>query len=122
MHELSICQAIVAQVEQIARQHDALVASVTIRIGPLSGVEAPLLERAYPLAVAGTPLWSSRLVIDLLPVRVRCRGCRQESIAAPNRMLCGECGDWHTELVSGDELLLASVELERAAVAHATLQ
>lgn len=29
-----------------------------------------------------------------------------------NRLLCGACGDWHTRIISGDELLLESVELE----------
>ena len=113
MHELSICQAIVAAVERIARQHDAAVASITVKIGPLSGVEATQLEQVYPLAVAGTALDRARLVIDFVPVRVRCQACGEESPAAPNRIVCAHCGDWHTEIMSGDELLLASVELER---------
>jgi hydrogenase nickel incorporation protein HypA/HybF len=29
-----------------------------------------------------------------------------------NRLLCGACGDWHTQVIGGDELLLESVELE----------
>ena len=114
MHELSVCQAVIAQVERIARQHDdTRVASITLRIGWLSGVEGSLLERAYPLAVAGTSLSAARLVIETSPVRVRCRSCLAESDAEPNRLLCGVCGDWHTDLTSGDELLLTSVELER---------
>ena len=75
MHELSVCQAIVTQVEQIALQHQAEVFSITLRIGPLSGVEASLIEQAYPLAVAGTGLSAARLIIDSLPVRVRCLSC-----------------------------------------------
>ena len=122
MHELSVCQAIVTQVEQIALQHQAEVFSITLRIGPLSGVEASLIEQAYPLAVAGTALSAARLIIDSLPVRVRCLSCHEETVAAPNRMLCARCGDWHTELVSGDELLLASVELNRNIPTDVTVQ
>ena len=33
--------------------------------------------------------------------------------ATANRLVCGSCGDYRTQLVSGDELLLASLELER---------
>jgi hydrogenase nickel incorporation protein HypA/HybF len=29
-----------------------------------------------------------------------------------NRLTCAACGDWHTRVISGDELLLESVELE----------
>jgi hydrogenase nickel incorporation protein HypA/HybF len=123
MHELSICQAIVAQVERIAAQHAATtVASITLRIGPLSGVEAMQLEHAYPLAVAGTVLDRARLVIDSVPVRVRCRTCLEESAATPNRLVCAHCGEWRTDIVSGDELLLASVELDHAEALSAILQ
>lgn len=102
------------QVEAIAAEHAALgVSSITIRIGPLSGVEPDLLRHAFPIARAGTIAAAARLVIECLPIRVRCEQCGAETDAAPNRLLCGACGDWHTQLVSGDELLLASVELQQ---------
>ena len=122
MHELSVCQNLVMQVERIAREQNARVSSITIKIGPLSGVEAALVEQAYPLAVAGTCLSAARLIIDSLPVRVHCRICKQDTVAAPNRMLCAHCGDWRTELLSGDELLLSSVELSRDPIAEMALQ
>ncbi len=45
-------------------------------------------------------------------MRVRCRTCKAETDAEPNRLICASCGDFRTELLSGDELLLVSVELE----------
>jgi hydrogenase nickel incorporation protein HypA/HybF len=112
MHELSICQALVAQVEGIARDRTGRVTAVHVSIGPLSGVEARLLADAYPLAAAGTAAESSRLEIETAPVRVRCRTCDAEGDAAPNRLLCAACGDWRTDLISGDEMLLLRVTLE----------
>ncbi len=112
MHELSVCQGLLQQVEVIAAQRAARgVANITIRIGPLSGIEPELLQRAFPLASAGTVAAAAKLVIEWLPIRVSCEQCGVETEATPNRLLCGACGDWHTRLVSGDELLLASVEL-----------
>jgi hydrogenase nickel incorporation protein HypA/HybF len=122
MHELSVCQALIAKVERIATEKQAQVYSITLKIGPLSGVEPALLEQAYPLAVAGTVLSAARLVIESLPVRVHCQRCDQDTVAAPNRMLCAACGDWHTRLLSGDELLLSSVELSRGSIAAVTVQ
>jgi hydrogenase nickel incorporation protein HypA/HybF len=113
MHELSVCLSLLDQVERIAREHDAdRVERILLRIGPLSGVEAPLLENAWPLAAAGTVAESARLDIEPAPVRVRCGECGAETEATPNRLLCGVCGDWRTRLVSGDEMLLASLELQ----------
>ena len=112
MHELSVCQSLLEQVERIAADHGAeRVERIRLRIGPLSGVEADLLRSAYPLAAAGTIAEGAELDIEPAPVLVHCVSCGAETEATPNRLLCGACGDWHTRLVSGDELLLASLEL-----------
>ncbi len=112
MHELSVCNALVDQVENIARQHDAVaVDTILLQIGPLSGIETSLLEHAYPIAAAGTMSENAKLMIESLPVRVRCTQCGAESEVEPNRLLCATCGDFRTNLISGDEMLLARVEL-----------
>jgi hydrogenase nickel incorporation protein HypA/HybF len=113
MHELSVCQGMLRQVGEIAAEHaPCRVTRIIVRIGPLSGVEPTLLQQAFPIASAGTAAGAAELLIENLPIRVHCETCGEESEAAANRLLCAVCGDWHTRLVSGDELLLASVELE----------
>ncbi len=112
MHELSVCQGLLDQVARVAADHGALgVKHIVVRIGPLSGVVPELLQQAFPLARAGTMAADAALTIEELPVRVHCDACGADTEAKPNRLLCGECGDWHTQLIGGDELLLASVEL-----------
>ena len=112
MHELSICLALLDQVQGIAREHRAeRVERIVLRIGPLSGVEGPLVQNAWPLAAAGTIAESAKLVIEPAPVRVQCRECGAETEAAPNRLVCAACGSLQTRLASGDELLLAHLEL-----------
>jgi len=114
MHELAICQALLDQVESIAAERKAhCVTSIIVGIGPLSGVEAQLLQNAYTIASAGTVAENAELVIDQLPVRVKCTQCGSESDALPNKLICKQCGDWRTTLVSGDELMLLKVELEQ---------
>lgn len=112
MHELSICQSMLKQVSVIAREHQASsVMQITLRVGPLSGVEPKLLQSAFPLASAGTIADEATLLIESLPIRVQCRSCGQQSEVSPNRLTCHHCGDYKTQLISGDELLLANVEL-----------
>ncbi|MBA2659372.1 MAG: hydrogenase maturation nickel metallochaperone HypA [Nitrosospira sp.] len=112
MHELSVCEALIAQVEQIAISHGAQsVESVRLRIGPLAGIEPLLLQHAYPFASAGTVVAGSMLVIERVPLKVSCETCGAETEAEPNWLICGVCGDYHTKLVSGDEMTLMSVEL-----------
>jgi len=113
MHELSICQSLMNQVESIALERNAqCVTSIILAIGPLSGVEADLLKNAYSIASAGTVAEQAELIIETLPIRVKCNQCGSETDASANKLVCKKCGDWRTTLVSGDELLLMSVELE----------
>mgnify|MGYP001557360193 FL=1 len=116
MHELAICQALMNQVESIAAERNARsVVSIVVGMGPLSGVEAQLLKHAYPVASAGSIAEGARLVVEKLPVRIKCTQCGNESDALPNKLVCKACGDWRTTLISGDELILMRVELETAA-------
>lgn len=113
MHELSLAQALVEQVEDLANRHGATgVYLVRVRIGPLAGVVAELLATAFPLAAAGTRAEQARLDLVMAPVRVRCQTCGAEGEAMPNNLVCGVCGDWHTNVVSGDEMILETVELD----------
>lgn len=115
MHELSVCQAMMAQVEAIAAREGARsVASITIQIGPLSGVVPELLQQAFTIARAGTLAAEAELLTERQPISVRCLECDAESEAEPSRLVCAACGSYRTQVVSGDELLLASVELDLA--------
>ncbi len=115
MHELSVCQALVQQLESVsATNGGGAVEVVRLRIGPLSGVEAALLRHAFPLAAAGTIAAGAELLIEAAPVVVHCNECGADSAAAPNRMLCGACGGYRVRMISGDEMLLESVELAAA--------
>jgi len=114
MHELAICQSLLEQVENIAEERAAKsVTSITIGMGPLSGVEVQLLKNAYPIASAGTVAQDAELVIEHLPIKVKCSQCGSESDALPNKLTCKQCGDWRTTLISGDEMMLMSMELEK---------
>ena len=116
MHELAVCQALIDQVDRVSRENGGRrVLTVTVAVGALSGVEGQLLERAFPLAAAGTVAEGASLVVESIPVAVRCRTCRAESEAAPNRLVCGACRDWQVDVIAGEELLLQRVEIETVA-------
>jgi len=118
LHELSVCQALLAQVSQIAAGRGATaVERIVIEIGPLSGVEPALLERAFTVVRAGSCAAHAVLSIETPGVRIRCLTCDAESQPAPNRLICGLCGGYRTRIVAGDELRLRRVELNVPAAA-----
>ena len=113
MHELAICQALIGEVAAVARaEHAASVSDVYVSVGPLSGVEHPLMQNAFPIAAAGTVASNATLHLEATPVRVTCPECGRESEVPANRLVCKYCGHWQTQLVSGDELLLQRVVLD----------
>jgi hydrogenase nickel incorporation protein HypA/HybF len=122
MHELAVCQSLLAEVERIAATHRAVsVSRLVVAVGPLSGVEAPLLDRAFEIARMGGIAQSADLEIEQCPVTVWCENCNISSEVKPNALLCAECGSWKVTLKSGDELLLKSIELEeRESAEHTT--
>ena len=112
MHEMSICQGLMDQVERIAREQGASrVDIIVLSIGPLAGVEADLLSRAFEVARMGTVAENARLEIQTGPVMVECRKCGASGEAQVNRLLCPSCGDWQVNLIQGDELLLLRLEV-----------
>jgi hydrogenase nickel incorporation protein HypA/HybF len=115
VHELSICQALLTQVAGIAAGHGGgAVARITIEVGPLAGVDAAQLAGTFEVMRAGSCAAQAALVIESSGVVVECMSCHARSAAAPNRLLCGECGGYRTQVVAGDELRLRRVELNVA--------
>jgi hydrogenase nickel incorporation protein HypA/HybF len=82
-----------------------------LRIGPHPEVEPHLLEQAFPIVSVGTVTAGAGLAIDSLPVTVSCTGCDSTPSILPYRLVCANCGDWHTTLVSGYELKHYRMEL-----------
>ena len=117
MHELAICQDVIAQVERIAQQHQAIaIERIEMQIGPLSGVEAPLLKSAFTIACSGTIAENAELAIESMPIKVKCRSCNKESVVTTNNLICNHCGDWKTQLISGDEMILKRIEMDTETV------
>lgn len=114
MHELSVCQGLLHEVEVVARDHSAeRVLSIVLRIGPLAGVEPALLREAFTLASAGTLVAGADLVIERTAVRLECNECgKQAEARSVNCLTCPDCGSWRTRVLEGEELLLVRVELE----------
>ncbi len=113
MHELSIAQALIEQVEAAATKEHALrVVRVVITVGALSGVDAEALRSLFPLVAEGTVTADAELVIEPVPARVTCRACGEEAPAEGYFTGCTACGSKDVELSSGRELNIKSVELE----------
>lgn len=76
MHELSIAQNIIESVLQEMTSRKLIsVNSVGLRIGRLTNVDAEALRFGYECLIAGSALAGSRLEIEDVFARAKCRAC-----------------------------------------------
>jgi hydrogenase nickel incorporation protein HypA/HybF len=120
VHELSIAQALVSAALQHADDGAVeaavgrpVVREVHVRIGALSGVVPHALDFAYDVAVHGTPLAGSRLVITFVPAVVHCAGCGADAtLDGPIALLCPACGALTGDVRAGYELELSHLVVD----------
>jgi hydrogenase nickel incorporation protein HypA/HybF len=113
MHELSLAQALVDEVERIRIKEKAVgILSVTVVIGALSGVNREALEFVFPMVAEGTCLERAALEIHETPAGVRCEACGRETRPDLAFFRCGECGSSRVRIVKGREFLIQSVQIQ----------
>jgi len=113
MHEYSIVQALMAQVEAEARKHKAIsVERIELKIGELSGVEVELFRTAFETFRDRSICAHAQLEIEIVPATWTCPTCK-DILEAGARLQCPECRQ-PARLSSGGEILLQRIEMEAA--------
>jgi len=110
VHELSLCGSIANIVERHAAGRSVSV--IRIQIGQLRQVVPDTLVYCWDLVSEGTPLAGSRIDVEAIPARIRCRACDQiAEVGDLPVLVCRECGSTDAEIVSGEEFMITSMEL-----------
>lgn len=101
-------QGVVDQVQE--RLGDRRVSAVHLSIGRLSGVVPDALRFCFELATSGTTMAGADLQIDEPEGAAECRSCGSEFALSTPILLC-PCGSANVHIVSGDQLLIRSVQV-----------
>lgn len=113
MHELSIADALVKQVEGIvAREGAARAISITVEVGAFSGVDPDALSAAFPFVAEDSPVvGKATLKIIATPASVKCRECGANHEDA-TLVACVKCGSANLTFNGRRDLTFRNVELE----------
>jgi hydrogenase nickel incorporation protein HypA/HybF len=113
MHELSIAMSIVELVEEeSARQGDARVLAVHLKLGPLSGVVKQALLASFETACEGTALDGCTLIIEEIPIEIDCKHCHAtRPVVSIQEMRCSICGGPADKVIHGRELEVSALEI-----------
>jgi hydrogenase nickel incorporation protein HypA/HybF len=110
VHELSLCGSIANIVGRHAEGRPVSV--INIQIGQLRQVVPDTLVYCWELVSEGTPLAGSRIEVEAVPARMRCRACGHVAeVGDLPVFVCRDCGSIDAEVVSGEEFLITSLEL-----------
>ena len=113
VHELSLADSMVREIEEIIKKENAeKVFSVTVEMGKFSGVEREPFEFAFPLVAEGTPVEGSKLIIEIAPGIVKCSDCQEDTILDVPFIKCGKCNSRNVSFIKGRDLLIKSLEIE----------
>lgn len=115
MHELGIAQSIVETVLAKMREDGyTSVSEIGLRIGVLTDIVPDALEFGFEASVRDTPLVQTRLLIERVPVKGRCRSCGNEFTVEQFQFICPRCDSREIEMTQGDELEIAYIEVQES--------
>ena len=113
MHELSIVASLFETLEEKAKDNRAKkIISVRLKVGALSGVVPELLKTAFDIYKKDTLADEAELVIEEVPLKVKCLKCDAEITKDDFVFICEDCASSELKTLAGTELLLEKIELE----------
>lgn len=117
MHELTIARSLIELASEHAeRKHADRVTRINIRLGVASGLLRPLYF-CFAAASRGTQCDGAILEIEEVPLTVMCPTC--DEVKTPGgrySFRCPDCGSPTPEIVTGREMQLVTIEVEKKSV------
>lgn len=111
MHEFSIADSMITTIKGQLKPGQQVV-SVTITLGPLSGISADSLTFCFTELAAQANLGTPALMTNRSKARLRCTGCTTEYEVTEFFTTCPVCGSLERVVLSGCEFTLDSMEVE----------
>jgi hydrogenase nickel incorporation protein HypA/HybF len=113
MHEVALAHELLETITGVARQEGAhRVIRATLEVGELTCVQPEALTFAFSVLQPGTVAEGCELVVESVPLRVRCPSCAWEGPGDLERPGCRGCAGQSLEVVGGRQLRLVSIDVE----------
>ena|ERR1700728_1770671 len=113
MHEMSIAESLVALIEeQGCSQGFSRVKLIRVKLGALGHVEPEALRFYFDAVSYGTIAEGADLDLETVAGEGWCAACGRNVAIAARYDICPLCGQGHVQMIAGDELRLAELEVE----------
>ncbi len=113
MHETGIAMEVLRLARETAEREGARrIVRLKVVVGRWSGVEPETLRFALETLREGEMLGAAAVEIEVREAEFECSGCGTRFGACGYFDPCPRCGQEGAEMVAGDELLLAELDVE----------
>ena len=113
LHEFPITQSIVKISNEEAEKHGAKkITEIRLKVGELSGLMPECIQVYFDMCSKGTKAEGAVLKIEKIPICFKCNICGTECDAAERKYKCPNCGSKDIKVISGNEFLIDSMEVE----------
>lgn len=112
MHEIGLCESVLAAVERRAQGRP--VGAFTVRVGTLLRVVPEAFDQSLELVAAGSVAEGASAELVFMPVQGRCEDCGEAFESHDATPSCPRCGSVRIAREGGDELVLESIRYRPA--------
>ncbi|MFQ5978118.1 MAG: hydrogenase maturation nickel metallochaperone HypA [Candidatus Heimdallarchaeota archaeon] len=120
MHELSLADSILSTALEVAKQHNAMaIKQVTVEIGSFALVQLDQLRFCINILTEKTIAAHAKFKLLQTPGELQCAECGFQGAVADiaedsfgmNLFSCPQCSSVSTQIISGREVIVRSVDL-----------
>lgn len=113
MHELTITRSILSIVLEKAQEAKASrVTKVDLLVGRLTGFIPECIQLQFELLSRHTEAAGANLTFHQPSTKLHCRKCNIDYTSDSLDIVCPECRTLETDILSGSELYVESIEVE----------
>ena len=113
MHELSVSQSILKIALDNAEKAQAKhIKSINLEIGHLASLVDDSINFYWDIISEGTIAQGASLVINRIPVEMRCFDCGKTYSLEDDSFDCPDCGSIRIQIIRGEEMRVESIDVE----------
>jgi len=113
MHELGVTESIVSICLKHGMGNNAKrITKVNVKLGELTGIVDHYVAFYWDMVTKDTIAQGAELNFIKVPVVAHCPDCNEDFEVVEYDLTCPKCGTKDTELISGREFLVESIEIE----------
>jgi len=111
MHEFALMKSMVDILdEEVQGSEVGEVKTVHLEVGQLKYIVPEILVSCFKKLPKDEKLKKAEISLDVLPVKLRCKECKEETLAEGNSFTCSKCSSNSVDVVSGNEFRIKGIE------------